>query len=137
MCQNCWQMPRQCWIAVVFLCSACGPSARSAESLLPPTVAGVWQRKSLGASPPSQPPARRAFEATYEGRGKLTADVYELNSSAQGLDLVQRWKPAPDTVFFYRDNYFVVIRWDRADRQALTAFVRELEKQLGAGKPRP
>jgi hypothetical protein len=54
--------------------------------------------------------------------------LYELSSPGVGLDLAQRWRPSADTVFFYRDQYFVVVKWQQADRGALQEFVRELEK---------
>lgn len=73
----------------------------------------------------------RLQEASYEGPGKLEARIYELESSGIALDQVQRWRPSADTVFFYRDQYFVVIKWQDADRKALNAFVAELEKRLG------
>ena len=52
------------------------------------------------------------------------------------MDLAQRWRPSADTVFFYRGRYFVVVKWQQADRKALQEFVRELEKRLAAAKPR-
>jgi len=125
---------RRFWVFAVVASSGCRPPARSSESLLPVRVAEVWTRTSLRAIPASPPGARRAFEATYDGPGKVTADVYELVSSAAGLNLVQRWRPAKDTVFFYKDNYFGVVKWSQADRPALAAFVRALEK--GLGEPR-
>ena len=54
-----------------------------------------------------------------------------LDSPAVALDLVQRWRPSADTVFFYRGRYFVVLKWQDADRTALQAFAAELEKRLG------
>jgi len=124
-------MTRRSWMLAAMASIACSRPPRSGESLLPPRVAEVWARTSLHDIPPTPARARRAFEATYEGAGALTADVYELNSSAEGLDMVQRWRPAPDTVFFYKGNYFAVVKWSQADRQALAAFVRALEKGLG------
>jgi hypothetical protein len=53
-----------------------------------------------------------------------------------GLDLAQRWRPSADTVFFQQGRYFVVVKWQQADRKALQEFVRELEKRLAAAKPR-
>jgi hypothetical protein len=58
--------------------------------------------------------------------------VYQLNSSAAALDVVQRWKPAPDTVFFYNDRFVVLIQWRTADRKALQEFVGALEKKFSA-----
>jgi hypothetical protein len=73
--------------------------------------------------------------AAYEGPGKLEARVYELSSPGVGLALMQRWRPSADTVFFYQGRYFVVVKWQQADRKALEEFVRELQKRLAA-KPR-
>ena len=58
--------------------------------------------------------------------------VYQLTSSAAALDVVQRWRPAPDTVFFYSDRFFVLIQWQTADRKALQEFVGALEKKFPA-----
>ena len=35
-----------------------------------------------------------------------------------GLDLVQHWRPSADTVFFNPGRYFVVIKWQQAERKA-------------------
>ena len=40
----------------------------------------------------------------------------------------------PTLSSFYRDRYFVVVKWQEADRKALEAFVRELEARLGKPK---
>jgi hypothetical protein len=79
----------------------------------------------------------RLAVASYEGPGKLQARVYVLSSPAVGVDLAQRWRPSADTVFFYRDRYFVVVKWQSAERKALEEFVRELEGKLGPPSPRP
>jgi hypothetical protein len=50
------------------------------------------------------------------------------------VDLAQRWRPSADTVFFSRGAYFVVVKWQAADRSALQAFVRNVEKTL---QPQP
>ena len=115
--------------------------AEPLPDLLAETVAGVWHCTALERPPVSDAPdpvPRSAVEqfqtATYEGPGKIQARVYALDSPAVALDLVQRWRPSADTVFFYRDRYFVVLKWQDADRKALEAFAAELEKRLG--KPR-
>lgn len=109
--------------------------------LFPPTVAGVWRRTEvheLSAADAPDPVPRtvinRLQTATYEGPGKLEARAYELESPGIALDQVQRWRPSADTVFFYRDQYFIVIKWQDADRKQLNAFVAELEKRLGKPK---
>ena len=120
---------RSCIVfAIVF--SGCGRPARSSENLLPPTVAGAWQRASLRDIPPPKPSILRAFEADYQGAGKLTVDLYEARVSGTAFEMTQHWRSAPDTVFFDKDRYFVVMKWQQADRPALTAFVRAMQKNL-------
>ena len=101
-------------------------------------MTGGWSRTSLREIPASDAPdpvPRTSIDAieaaSYEGPGKLEARAYQLDSPGVALDLVQRWRPSADTVFFYRDEYFVVIKWQEADRKALKNFVDELEKRLG------
>ena len=103
----------------------------------PETAAGGWRRASLRDVPVSEAPdpvPRTAVErlqtAVYQGPGELEARAYQLTSPAVGLDLAQRWRPSADTIFFNRGKYFLVVKWRQADRQALQAFVRELETRL-------
>ena len=105
--------------------------------LFPDAVAGVWRRTAIRDLPVSESPdpvprtsVNRIQAASYEGPGKIEARVYELTSSAAGLDLAQRWRPSADTVFFNQGRYFAVVKWRDADRRALQAFVRELEGRL-------
>src|ERR1035437_8099521 len=102
-------------------------------------VAGAWHRPYVRDPPPSAapdpvPPAaiERIRAASYEGPGKLDARVYQLTSSAVALDVVQRWKPVPGTVFFCSGRFFVLVQWQTADRKALQEFVATLEKQFSA-----
>jgi hypothetical protein len=98
---------------------------------------GAWHRTSVRELPPSAASGvlsptsvERIRAASYEGPGKLDVRVYQLTSSAAALDVVQRWRPAPDTVFFYSDRFFVLIEWQTADRKALQEFVGALEKKF-------
>jgi hypothetical protein len=131
---------RKClWLALAL--SACAQHAEPMPDLFPETVASIWRRTALRDLPVSEAPdpvprtsVERVRVAAYEGAGKLEARAYQLTSSAVGLDLVQRWRPSADTVFFYRAQYFVVVKWEAADRKALQKFVRELETRLGANR---
>jgi hypothetical protein len=131
-------MPRQSWMMLLILLSACARVEPMPE-LFPEVVAGVWHRTALGDLPTSEssdPVPRTSVDriqtAAYRGPGKLEARVYRLTSSTVGLDLAQRWHPAADTVFFNQGRFFVVVKWQDAERRALQAFVRELEGRLGA-----
>jgi len=34
-----------------------------------------------------------------------------------------------DTVAFHKESFFTVVHWENADRSAVSAFVREIEKR--------
>jgi len=118
------------WLVAAIAWCGCGPPPRSADSLLPASV-GVWQRTSIRGLPPPKPAILRVFEAGYQGGGRLTVDLYEAKISGTAFEMAQHWREAPNTVFFDKGRYFAVVRWEQADRQALTAFVRALQKDLG------
>jgi len=133
-------MPRRYWWFLTLALCACRQAGPPLD-LFPQTMAGVWHRTGMANPALSDAPdpvprtaVNRFQSATYEGPGKLEARVYELDSPGVALDLVQRWRPSADTIFFYRDQYFVVVKWQEADRKALEAFVRELEARLGKPK---
>lgn len=121
--------------------SACQKTAPLPPGLFPAIEANVWRRTALAEVPASEAPdpvprtsVERLAVASYEGPGKIEARVYALTSPEVGLDLAQRWRPSADTVFFYRGRYFVVVKWQEADRKALEAFVRALEAGLGPAR---
>jgi hypothetical protein len=124
--------------ALAILLAACRPVAKPMPDLFPET-AGLWRRTSIRELQPTQAPdpvprasIERIRAATYEGPGKLEARIYQMSTSAVALDLVQRWQTAPDTVFFYADRFFVIVRWEAAERKELQEFVGVLEKRLNA-----
>jgi hypothetical protein len=120
----------RCWLVLALAASACTQPPRGAERLLPSRVGGVWQRKSIRAIAPPRPGIVRAFEAAYEGAGQLTVELYETKVSGTAFEMTQHWRSSPDAVFFDKGRYFVLVKWERADRNALTAFVRALQKLL-------
>jgi hypothetical protein len=131
-------MTRRAWVSIAFLFAACRESAPPLDPF-PQTVATVWLRTALRDTPVSESPdpvPRTAVKslrtAVYEGPGKLEARAYELGSTTVGVTLAQRWQPSADTIFFSRGRYFIVIKWQSADRKALQEFVSELQKQLPA-----
>ena len=123
-------MTRRYWIAFALLCTACSRPPRDPTSLLPPTLGEVWHRKSLHHIPPPKPAIPRAFEAEYDGAGALTVDLYEAKVSGTAFEMTQHWRSAPNTVVFDKGRFFIVVKWLQADRQALTTFVRALQKNL-------
>jgi len=127
-------MDRRKLVLGLLMLVACGRSR--AAPVFPPAL-GVWQLKSAQSFPASTAPelvrktgTRGWWSAAYEGPGSATVELYELTSTPGGLDLVQRWRSSADTVVWYTPRYFVVVRWRGADRAAVGAFVRALEKQF-------
>jgi len=132
-------MLRRIWLCLPLLVGGCS-RATPPPDILPPSMAGVWKRTALETPPVSSAPdpvprtAVNWFEsANYEGPGKIETRLYGLTSSGVALDLVQRWRPSADTVFFYSGKTFVVVKWEQADRKSLEAFVRDLQTRLGKG----
>ncbi|HTX33651.1 MAG TPA: hypothetical protein VME43_01470 [Bryobacteraceae bacterium] len=132
-------MTSRAWIAiatVLAMAAACRENTPP-FTLLPQSVTGGWRRTSLVRTPVDEAPdpvprnaVTRLETAEYQGPGKLEARVYELTSPEVGVTLSQRWRPSADTVFFSRGRYFVVVKWEQADRTALRDFVRELEQSI-------
>jgi hypothetical protein len=138
-------MKRRNWLAAAAGWGAveCHKSAALPRNVFPETAAGGWRRvdlRQLSASEAPDPVPRNEIDslliASYEGPGKLDARLYVLASDVVGLELSQRWKPSADTVFFSRGPYFVVVKWQAAERTALKAFVSEVEKSIGDSAPR-
>jgi hypothetical protein len=118
--------------------AGCHGTVALPPNLFPATAAGGWRLVVAREVPVSEAPdpvprneIERLEEGLYEGPGKVDARVYALGSPTVGLELSQRWRPSSDTVFFNRGNFFVVIKWQAAERQALESFIRELEGRLG------
>ena len=129
-------MTRPRLAVVLALAAACACGTAPMPDVFAET-SGAWRRTAERDVPATQPPdaipvqnIERIHVASYEGPGKLEARVYALPSSAAALDVVQRWRPEADTVFFYSGRFFVVVKWQAADRKALQAFVSELEKKF-------
>ena len=128
-------MERRLWIAVVMLLTAC--TAKTQPPVFPASAASGWQLKGSQSFPAVSAPelvrkigTRGWWRATYEGPGSATVELFELTSSAGGLQMVQESRPVADTVVWYTPRYFIVVKWRSSDRNAVGAFVRAIEKQF-------
>ena len=115
--------------------AACRTQQPFPSDMLPETMPGGWRRVSIGEFSGARDPVpansvEQSRSATYEGPGSLEVHIYQLTSAAIGLDLTQRWRPSADTVFFHQGVYFVVVKWQSAERKALQQFVSALEAKL-------
>lgn len=118
--------------------AGCHNTVAIPRDVFPANAAGGWRRLVAREVPISEAPdpvprneIERLEVGFYEGPGKIEARVYALSSATVGLELSQRWRPSADTVFFNRGRFFVVVKWQAAQRQALESFIRELEGRLG------
>jgi hypothetical protein len=105
--------------------------------VLPQTLADVWTLQSSQAKPAATAPemvqaigTRGWTAASYQGPGKVDLAIYQLTSEPGGLEMVQKWRPQANTVVFYTDRYFVVVKYDAADRAPVTALITSLQKRL-------
>lgn len=124
-------------ILLVGALAGCRKYSPPAPDLFSTTMAGVWQRTAAREMPVSEAPdpvprtsVERLLTADYAGPGKLEARAYELDSAAVGVDLARRWRPSSDTVYFSRGRWFVVVKWQQADRGALEAFLQDVERRI-------
>ena len=124
-------------LCVITLAACAREGPRQAASIFPKEV-GAWKLRGTGFVVPTAVPdevrglgLKVAQSADYDGPGQLTALVCELTSGAGAFEAEQKWRPMADTVAFHKGSYFTVIHWQSADRAAVSAFVREMEKRLG------
>jgi hypothetical protein len=108
------------WLSLV---AALGGCARHKDLMLPESAAGGWRLQETRREP-------KKILGTYQGPGTVRVEVVDTGAPVNAFDLAQRARPQPDTVFFYKENYFVTVKWEGADREALKLFVRDLEKRL-------
>ena len=120
---------------MVLLFAACAQQAVVAP-VFPPVIGDAWKLKGVQRFEASSAPkmvrkigTRGWWSAAYEGAGSATVEVYALPGPV-GLEMVQEWRPVADAVVWYTPRYFVVVRWKGAQRAAVGALIRELQKQF-------
>ena len=113
-------MARVLCLLIFVLLEACSSAHKTFS--LPQTVPGGWrlaETKQEGAT----------TLGVYTGPGTVRVEVEDLRVPAVAFEKAQRTRSQPDTVFFDKGSYFVTVRWEKADREALKLLVRELQKQ--------
>jgi hypothetical protein len=138
-------MRRISMAACLWMAACGGAGVRPPE--LPASVAPDWTRGAVETVSAGQFPellrsagVKQGWRTEYREADGTSAvvDVYGLRSSAQGLDLVQKWHPRPENAQFYTEHYLLNIAWTQgAKRDALAALVRSLPKLVEAPARRP
>jgi hypothetical protein len=108
-------------LLTLILLSGC--ARRAGQPVLPDTAAGGWRLTG------SRQEGSKTL-ATYEGAGTVRVEVEDTGSTGVALDRVQRTRQEPDMVFFCTGDYFVIVRWEKADRAALKGLITALENRL-------
>ena len=108
------------WMAVFVLLVAC--SSASKPFVLPETAPGGWRLKE------TKHEGVKTL-GVYEGAGTVRVEVEDMGVQAVAFERAQRTRSQPDMVFFDKGSYFVIVRWEQADREALKQLVRQLQKQ--------
>jgi hypothetical protein len=128
-------MKRRWCLLLTIVLTACGSSPRPLA--LPQTLANVWTLQSSRTEPAGTAPemiraigTRGWTAATYQGPGKVDVAIYRLTSEPGGLEMVQKWRPQANTVVFYTDRYFVVVKYEAPDRAPVNALITALQKLL-------
>ena len=124
------------WVLAAMVLAGCGSSAVK-EPAFPASVAPGWTRSDVHKLDASQfPPIiheagiQQGWETEYRSPDGAVArvDAYAIRSSANGLDLVQRWRPERDNAQFYTDHFLLNVAWEKAKHDELAELVRTLPK---------
>jgi hypothetical protein len=72
----------------------------------------------------------KGWEAEYRAADGAVAvvDVYAVPSSAQSLDMVQRWRPERNNAQFPTEHFLLNVAWQGASHDELASLVRSLPK---------
>ncbi len=117
-------------LPILLVLASCANRNPETPPPVPDTVAPAWQLKSVTSAGSEQ--GRPSWLAEYRGSASAAAHVsiYGLRTSAEGLDMTQKRRPSANTVTFYTDHYFAVVRWENTEREPLTTLITKLEKAL-------
>jgi len=73
---------------------------------------------------------REARRAVYKGTPDVTVMLYEMTTGPGAFEMVQKWRPRPGAVSFYKDRFFVVCEADGNHEAELLEFSRLMEVSL-------
>src|SRR4051812_30053450 len=125
-------MNRRYLLPLTALAISCSGPQKIQEFPFPQTLAG-WQLKAQRDLPKSDLPGvmdplsvQRIQQATYAGPGEAIVTIYHVSSSGVALDMAQRWYPEADQVVFYKDRFFVTVKYTAPERATVQRFLAQL-----------
>jgi hypothetical protein len=116
------------------LLAGCGEGAKTKPEL-PESVSPGWKRGSLAETPlppeiPKSGTPPVCWKADYTGQGTAEIFVCRYGVAATAFDAVQRVPAEAQTVKFQVDAWFVLVKWNGAEKTDVTALIRAVQKAL-------
>lgn len=115
--------------------AGCGGERRGGAP--PDTLGGKWKLASIEAISADTAPQevralglREARRAVYTGIPDVTVMLYEMTTGPGAFEMVQKWRPRPGAVSFYKDRFFVVCEAAGNNEAELLDFSRLMEASL-------
>lgn len=125
-------MTRRWWLMLTIAGAGCGPAREDSAPALP-AQNGRWTLAGVATPVPDRVgAAKAAWRATYAGTPPVTLTVYGMPSETNAFDALQRWRPAPGKLAFYKGRYFCIAESDGAAFPDLNAFTTGLQASLPA-----
>jgi hypothetical protein len=117
----------------------CTRPSKSLKDLLPGQVQRAWTLRQADALPVEEAPAiirslglRQAISAVYEGNGKITVHLFEMNVEASAFELIQKWRQQ-DGLASYKGPYFFVANPSGPDQATVSSFLRVFQQEMKTG----
>ncbi len=103
----------------------------------PDILGGKWKLVSVEAASADTAPLdvralglREARRAVYKGTPDVTVMLYEMTTGPGAFEMMQKWRPRPDAVSFYKNRFFVVCEASGNNKAELLEFSRLMEAKL-------
>ena len=123
-------------LTFVALTAACTRPSKALKEILPTQVQRAWILKETAALPTEESPAiirslglKQCIRAVYEGNGRVTVRLFEMNVEASAFELIQKWRQQ-DGLAMYKGPYFFVVEAKGPDQATLASFLQAFQQEL-------
>jgi len=129
---------RNIYLLLVILCAACGSAPEEPVFTAPGSLEGGWTLSTAQEAVEGVPDEirqrgpRYALRAVYDGPGSLTASFYLMPAEGSAFELVQKQRPEPGKLRFYKGPWFVVLESEGQETAALSSIAADIERRLPA-----